>query len=116
MQQLPIDVVQRSRRRSSLGWGLRDARRFCVNHGLSAEDTQLVVWLVEHHLTMSSVAQKKDLSDPAVIADFAQLVANERRLTALVQEIALLTANREPPRHAEELPNEMNKGDDPHPT
>jgi [protein-PII] uridylyltransferase len=63
--------------------GMRDARRFCISHGLSAEDTQLVVWLVEHHLTMSSVAQKKDLSDPEVIADFARLVENDRRLTAL---------------------------------
>ncbi len=63
--------------------GMRDARRFCVRHGLSAEDTQLVVWLVEHHLTMSSVAQKKDLSDPEVIADFARTVENDRRLTAL---------------------------------
>ena len=63
--------------------GMRDAQRFCDNHGLSAEDTQLVVWLVEHHLTMSSVAQKKDLSDPEVIAQFARLVDNDRRLTAL---------------------------------
>jgi [protein-PII] uridylyltransferase len=63
--------------------GMRDAQRFCVSHDMSAEDTQLVVWLVEHHLTMSSVAQKKDLSDPNVIADFARLVQNERRLTAL---------------------------------
>ncbi len=63
--------------------GMRDARRFSISHGVSAEDTQLVVWLVEHHLTMSSVAQKKDLSDPEVIADFARLVDNDRRLTAL---------------------------------
>ena len=63
--------------------GMRDAQRFCVNHGLSAEDTQLIVWLVEHHLTMSSVAQKQDLSDPEVIAQFARLVGNDRRLTAL---------------------------------
>ena len=63
--------------------GMSDARRFCVHHGLVEEDTRLVVWLVEHHLTMSSVAQKKDLSDPSVIADFARLVGNDRRLTAL---------------------------------
>ena len=63
--------------------GRRDAQRFCESHGVSPEDTALVVWLVEHHLTMSSVAQKKDLSDPIVIADFARLVDNERRLTAL---------------------------------
>jgi [protein-PII] uridylyltransferase len=63
--------------------GMSDARRFCAHHGLVEEDTHLVVWLVEHHLTMSSVAQKKDLSDPDVIAEFAHLVGNDRRLTAL---------------------------------
>ncbi|HTO43978.1 MAG TPA: [protein-PII] uridylyltransferase [Burkholderiales bacterium] len=63
--------------------GTRDARRFCLNHGLNSEDTALVAWLVEQHLTMSSVAQKQDLSDPAVIADFARLVSSDRRLCAL---------------------------------
>jgi len=63
--------------------GMADARRFCLNHGLGEDDTALVSWLVEHHLTMSSVAQKKDLSDPQVVADFARLVVNERRLIAL---------------------------------
>jgi len=50
---------------------------------LSAEDTELVVFLVEHHLTMSVVAQKQDLSDPDVIDAFARLVKDERHLTAL---------------------------------
>jgi [protein-PII] uridylyltransferase len=63
--------------------GKLDAQRFCRDHGLDAEDGDLVVFLVEHHLTMSSVAQKQDLSDPEVIERFARLVGNERRLTAL---------------------------------
>ena len=63
--------------------GMVDAQRFCQAHGLHKEDTELVVWLVEHHLFMSSVAQKKDLSDPQVIGEFARLVSNERRLNAL---------------------------------
>jgi [protein-PII] uridylyltransferase len=63
--------------------GTADARRFCRNHGLSEEDTELVAWLVERHLYMSSTAQKRDLSDAAVIAEFAQVVQNERRLIAL---------------------------------
>ena len=63
--------------------GMRDARRFCSKHGVSEEDTRLVTWLVEQHLTMSATAQKKDLSDPAVIAAFAKLVGKERRLIAL---------------------------------
>jgi [protein-PII] uridylyltransferase len=63
--------------------GQRDARRFCRAHGLSREDTDLVVFLVAQHLTMSQVAQKQDLSDPDTIAHFARLVRSERRLTAL---------------------------------
>ena len=63
--------------------GMVDARRFCREHGMSSEDSALVVWLVQHHLTMSQVAQKQDTSDPAVIKQFAELVGNERRLTAL---------------------------------
>jgi [protein-PII] uridylyltransferase len=63
--------------------GMADARRFCKEHGLSKEDTELVVFLVEHHLSMSHVAQKQDLSDPDVIRNFANLVKDERHLTAL---------------------------------
>jgi [protein-PII] uridylyltransferase len=63
--------------------GMSDARTFCRNHGLSREDTKLIVFLVEQHLTMSTVAQKQDLGDPEVIRSFADLVKNERTLTAL---------------------------------
>ena len=63
--------------------GAADARRFCRRHGFSAEDTDLVAFLVEHHLTMSSVAQKQDVDDPAVARAFASTVGGERRLVAL---------------------------------
>ncbi|MBN8441754.1 MAG: [protein-PII] uridylyltransferase [Thauera sp.] len=63
--------------------GMQDAREFCVQHNLSAEDTELVVWLVQQHLAMSQFAQKEDTSDPEVIHRFAALVGTERRLTAL---------------------------------
>ncbi|PPC92627.1 MAG: [protein-PII] uridylyltransferase [Methylotenera sp.] len=63
--------------------GTLDALRFCKLHGLPKADCQLVAWLVEAHLKMSSTAQKSDLSDPSVIEGFAQFVQNERRLTAL---------------------------------
>ncbi len=63
--------------------GAEDAARFCKQHGLSAEDTALVAWLVEQHLQMSAVAQKQDLSDPEVIRAFAARVGTERRLIAL---------------------------------
>jgi [protein-PII] uridylyltransferase len=63
--------------------GKTDARRFCRVHGLSIEHTELIVFLVEHHLTMSSIAQKQDLSDPEVIGRFVELTKTPERLGAL---------------------------------
>ena len=63
--------------------GCAEVRRFCKQHGIAAEDAQLIEFLVHEHLTMSRIAQKSDLSDPKVIADFAQRVGNERQLTGL---------------------------------
>ena len=63
--------------------GKTDARRFCRDHGVSKQDTELVTFLVEQHLLMSQVAQKQDLSDPDVIRAFVKTVKTERRLTAL---------------------------------
>jgi len=63
--------------------GSQDARRFCRRHNLMPEDTDLVCFLVEKHLTMSSVAQKEDIHDPEVIQAFAAVVRDERRLIAL---------------------------------
>ncbi|RJG00858.1 [protein-PII] uridylyltransferase [Noviherbaspirillum sedimenti] len=63
--------------------GKADARRFCKDHGLAPEDTELVAFLVEQHLSMSQVAQKQDLSDPDVIAAFAKKMGDARHLTAL---------------------------------
>jgi [protein-PII] uridylyltransferase len=63
--------------------GTIDARRFCKLHNLPKEDTNLVAWLVESHLKMSSTAQKSDLSDQNVIEQFAKFVKTEKRLTAL---------------------------------
>ena len=63
--------------------GALEARRFCRDHGIARNDCQLIEFLVQHHLTMSRIAQKEDLSDGDVISAFATLVGNERRLTAL---------------------------------
>ena len=61
--------------------------QFCRQHDLSEFDTRLVAWLVRNHLIMSWTAQKMDISDPAVIKDFAQKVGNQERL----ENIYLLT-------------------------
>lgn len=64
--------------------GAVDAQRFCVNHGLDSRDTELVVWLVKNHLLMSAVSQRKDLSDPEVIQQFAEHVGDEEHLDYLL--------------------------------
>ena len=63
--------------------GMVDARNFCEQHAMAPADTALVEWLVEHHLVMSHVAQKEDITDPAVVERFAARVGNEERLIAL---------------------------------
>lgn len=63
--------------------GSADARNFCQNHGISKRDTNLVCWLVENHLLMSSVAQRKDLSDPDVIQEFALQMGDQTHLDYL---------------------------------
>ncbi|MCI8212830.1 bifunctional uridylyltransferase/uridylyl-removing protein [Pseudomonas sp. S25] len=63
--------------------GAVDAEAFGIRHQLPAWDTRLIVWLVSHHLVMSTTAQRKDLSDPQVIHDFAQFVGDEIHLDYL---------------------------------
>jgi [protein-PII] uridylyltransferase len=63
--------------------GAREAQQFCLDHGLSHSDAALVHWLVQHHLLMSLTAQKQDLGDASVIADFARQVGTRQRLDYL---------------------------------
>lgn len=63
--------------------GAVDATQFCQRHQLPAWDTHLVSWLVESHLMMSTTAQRKDISDPQVIHDFAVQMGNQVRLDYL---------------------------------
>ena len=60
-----------------------EARAFAQSHGLSEYDTRLLVWLVKHHLLMSSTAQRKDISDSKVVNDFATVTGNQTALDYL---------------------------------
>jgi len=66
---------------SELGEG--EARDFCLNHGLSAYNADIVAWLVRNHLVMSRTSQREDISDPDVINKFADLVDNRDKLDYL---------------------------------
>ncbi|WP_163835009.1 [protein-PII] uridylyltransferase [Spartinivicinus ruber] len=63
--------------------GAVEAEQFCKQHQLNEQDTALVVWLVKHHLLMSSTAQRQDLSDPEIINQFAKQVSTGSRLDYL---------------------------------
>jgi len=63
--------------------GAVDALAFCKQHDLSDFDSNLVAWLVRNHLIMSSTAQRKDISDPDIVHEFAQQVGDKMHLDYL---------------------------------
>lgn len=63
--------------------GAVSAEAFCLEHGMSRYDARLVAWLVRHHLTLSLTAQKKDINDPEIIREFADIVGDENHLDYL---------------------------------
>ena len=64
--------------------GAQIARRVCQRLGLSAERIELIEWLIRNHLLMSDVAQKRDISDPRTLRDFAKAVRTRKRLDLLL--------------------------------
>lgn len=64
--------------------GAQAVAHFAKQHGLSAADTQNVVWLVARHLLMSMTAQGQDIQDQDVILEFAQHVRDQNRLNYLL--------------------------------
>ena len=63
--------------------GVTIVRKFCERHRLETWDTNLVCWLVENHLMMSTIAQRKDIHNPSVIREFALQVQDQIRLDYL---------------------------------
>ena len=64
--------------------GARIARRIATRMGFAQDDIDTVEWLVRHHLLMSDVAQKRDISDPRTLRDFAKAVKTRKRLDMLL--------------------------------
>jgi [protein-PII] uridylyltransferase len=63
--------------------GAVDAEAFCLEQGLGRYEARLVAWLVKNHLILSITSQKKDISDPEIIHDFARRVGDQVHLDYL---------------------------------
>jgi [protein-PII] uridylyltransferase len=63
--------------------GAVDAEAFCLEQGLGRYEARLAAWLVRNHLILSITSQKKDISDPAIIQEFARHVGDQVHLDYL---------------------------------
>lgn len=63
--------------------GAQIARRVAPRLGLKKSECETVEWLVRFHLLMADTAQKRDISDPRTLRDFAKLVKTRERLDLL---------------------------------
>ncbi len=76
--------IAKGRRGDHSVLGAEIADRLCPRLGLDEEETELVSWLVRHHLIMSATAFKRDLSDNKTIGDFVGQVQSLDRLRQLM--------------------------------
>jgi len=60
------------------------AQRVAARLQLSSEQRKSLILLVDHHLTLSQVAQQRNLDDPATVTDFAHVVKHQKNLNALM--------------------------------
>ena len=63
--------------------GAVDAQQFCEAHSMHTDDVQLISWIVRQHLAMSNTSQRKDITDPDVVREFAEIVGSIDRLNHL---------------------------------
>lgn len=64
--------------------GAKVAKRLGKRFNLKPAQIETISWLVREHLTMSMIAQSRDLSDPQTIRDFANIVQTPERLKLLL--------------------------------
>jgi [protein-PII] uridylyltransferase len=61
-----------------------NAQKVAARLQLSPERRRRLILLVDHHMTLSEIAQRRNLEDSATIADFAEVVRNPENLDALM--------------------------------
>jgi [protein-PII] uridylyltransferase len=60
------------------------AQRVATRLQISPEQRKSLILLVDHHVTLSNMAQQRNLDDPATVVEFANVVKNQRNLDALM--------------------------------
>src|SRR5436189_2948677 len=60
------------------------AQRVATRLQLSSEERKSLILLVDHHLTLSGIAQQRNLDDPATVTEFGHIVKHQKNLDALM--------------------------------
>ncbi len=60
------------------------AQRVATRLQLSSEERKSLILLVDHHLTLSRIAQQRNLDDPATVMELAHIVKHQKNLNALM--------------------------------
>src|SRR6266849_6276284 len=60
------------------------AQRVATRLQLSSEQRKSLILLVDHHVTLSNMAQQRNLDDPTTVLEFANSVKNQKNLDALM--------------------------------
>ena len=60
------------------------AQRVATRLQLSSEERKSLTLLVDHHLTLSRIAQQRNLDDPATVMELAHIVKHQKNLNALM--------------------------------
>ena len=80
---LLLHDIGKGRKEDHSKLGGKIASNVCTRFGLKKSEVETIVWLVRNHLLMSDVAQKRDLSDPRTVRDFAKVVESRTKLKLL---------------------------------
>jgi len=75
--------IGKARGHGHVAKGIPLVRGLTARMGLPSADAASVEFLVAHHLTMSHVAQRRDIDDPKTVTDFAAVVGDPQRLRML---------------------------------
>jgi [protein-PII] uridylyltransferase len=60
------------------------AQRVATRLQLSSEERKSLILLVDHHLTLSRIAQQRNLDDPATVMELGHIVKHQKNLNALM--------------------------------